>query len=225
MEVINRQCNTHVIVQNTFIFGCPIQASSSVNLGVEINQPVSVQSKYSAPSTLGIFYHCLGFQQNGGKGGNLSVVCRSQHTEETTTMETSTTTASSTTRLLNPTTGVSSMELIVTSATNKNNSDVTISTDSNLSSELKCDHRIAESLLSLQIPLAIFVVISTVSTILNIYLYIHNKSRNKSRKDKKKPNTIINHQSGNNAETYTELGNTVSGESENQYESISRQRT
>lgn len=65
MEVINRQCNTHVIVQNTFIFGCPIQASSSVNLGVEINQPVSVQSKNSAPSTLGIFYHCLGFQQNG----------------------------------------------------------------------------------------------------------------------------------------------------------------
>lgn len=79
---------------------------------------------------------------SGGKGGNLSVVCRSQHTEETTTMETSTTTVSSTTRLSNPTTGVSSMELIVTSAINKNNSDVTISTDSNLSSELKCDHRI-----------------------------------------------------------------------------------
>ncbi|XP_052710917.1 uncharacterized protein LOC128185336 [Crassostrea angulata] len=83
----------------------------------------------------------------------------------------------------------------------------------------------AESLLSLQIPLAIFVVISTVSTILNIYLYVNTKSRNKSKNGKSNSNVIMSNHNGNepNAETYTELGNTVSGESENQYESITRQ--
>lgn len=79
---------------------------------------------------------------SGGKGGNLSVVCGSQHTEETTTMKMSTSTASSTTPLFRPSSVVSSMELIATSAINKNNSDITISTDTILSEELKCDHRI-----------------------------------------------------------------------------------
>lgn len=39
------------------------------------------------------------------------------------------------------------------------------------------------------------------------------------------PNVIISHRGGNepNAETYTELGNMASGDSVNQYESISRQ--
>lgn len=79
--------------------------------------------------------------------------------------------------------------------------------------------------MSLQIPLAIFVVISTVSTILNIYFYINIKSRNRSWNDKNNSNVIINNRGGNepNAEIYTELGNTASGESENQYESITHQ--
>lgn len=83
----------------------------------------------------------------------------------------------------------------------------------------------AESLLSLQIPLAIFVVISTLSTILNIYFYINIKSRNKSKKDKTNSNVIMSNRGGSepNAETYTELGNTATRESENQYESITRQ--
>lgn len=54
-------------------------------------------------------------------------------------------------------------------------------------------------------------------------IYIRYKSRTKSDI----PNVNINHRSGNepNAETYTELGNTVSGETENQYDSISRQES
>lgn len=79
--------------------------------------------------------------------------------------------------------------------------------------------------MSLQIPLAIFVVISTLSTILNIYFYINIKSRNKSKKDKTNSNVIMSNRGGSepNAETYTELGNTAARESENQYESITRQ--
>lgn len=141
-EVIKVKCNTQVMVANSLIFGCPITALSSANLVVEINQSVSVRAEYSVLPTLGTFYHCLGFQQNGGKGGNLSVVCGSQHTEETTTMKMSTSTASTTTPLFRPSSVVSSMELIATSAINKNNSDITISTDTILSEELKCDHRI-----------------------------------------------------------------------------------
>lgn len=49
--------------------------------------------------------------------------------------------------------------------------------------------------------------------------------RDKSRTKTDIPNVIINHRGGNepNAETYTELGNMASGNSVNQYESISRQ--
>eukprot|EP00105_Crassostrea_gigas_P030485 XP_011452801.1 PREDICTED: uncharacterized protein LOC105346046 isoform X2 [Crassostrea gigas] len=125
-------------------------------------------------------------------------------------MAISTTSASSTTRLSSPSSVVSFTELIATSAINKKKS----------SEELK-----SESLLSLQIPLAIFVVISTLSTILNIYFYINIKSRNKSKKDKTNSNVIMSNRGGSepNAETYTELGNTATRESENQYESITRQ--
>lgn len=54
----------------------------------------------------------------------------------------------------------------------------------------------------------------------NLFHFRHN-----SRNEQKNSNVIVNHRSGNaiNVETYTELGNAVSGESENQYESISRQ--
>ncbi|XP_065927573.1 uncharacterized protein [Magallana gigas] len=132
---------------------------------------------------------------NEGLGGTLSVVCGRQLGRNT------------------------------ASAINKNNLDVTMSTSDILSEELKCDHGIAESLLSLQIPLAIFVVISTVSTVLNIYLYVNIKSRNESKNDKTNPNVIMSDRGGNepNVETYTELGNTETGEPENQYESITRQ--
>lgn len=125
-------------------------------------------------------------------------------------MAISTTSASSTTRLSSPSSVVSLTELIATSAINKKKS----------SEELK-----SESLLSLQIPLAIFVVFSTLSTILNIYFYINIKSRNKSKKDKTNSNVIMSNRGGSepNAETYTELGNTATRESENQYESITRQ--
>uniref|UniRef100_A0A8W8JBS1 Uncharacterized protein n=1 Tax=Magallana gigas TaxID=29159 RepID=A0A8W8JBS1_MAGGI len=83
----------------------------------------------------------------------------------------------------------------------------------------------AESLLALQISLALFVMISTVSTILNIYFYRYIKTRKKFWNGKSNSKGIKDHRSGTatNAETYTELGNTVSGESENQYDSISRQ--
>lgn len=65
---------------------------------------------------------------SGGFSGTLSVAGEFQHGAETTTRKISTTTASSTTRLLRPSYVVSSMELIFTSAINKNNSAVAMST-------------------------------------------------------------------------------------------------
>lgn len=55
-----------------------------------------------------------------------------------------------------------------------------------------------------------------ITSVLRIYI------RNKSKKDTTNVKTI--HQGGNesNVETYTELGNTVPGESENQYDALSR---
>lgn len=85
-----------------------------------------------------IYYYIL-FILSGGLGGNLSVVCGSNHPAETTSMETSTTTASSTTRLISTTSEVSSVELITTSAINENRSDATRSTAATLSEENKCD--------------------------------------------------------------------------------------
>nr|XP_034334582.1 uncharacterized protein LOC117691850 [Crassostrea gigas] len=83
----------------------------------------------------------------------------------------------------------------------------------------------AESLESLKISLAVFVGISTILTILNTYFFIKLRLRDKSRTKTDIPNVIISHRGGNepNAETYTELGNMASGDSVNQYESISRQ--
>uniref|UniRef100_A0A8W8JGF9 Uncharacterized protein n=1 Tax=Magallana gigas TaxID=29159 RepID=A0A8W8JGF9_MAGGI len=86
-------------------------------------------------------------------------------------------------------------------------------------SDLKDDVS-GKAFLSLQIPLAIFVVISIVSTIMNMYSYIHFKSRKKC--GSKNTNVQISPRSGTEAtaETYTELGNTVS---ENQYDSVAGQ--
>nr|XP_034334184.1 uncharacterized protein LOC117691682 [Crassostrea gigas]XP_034334185.1 uncharacterized protein LOC117691682 [Crassostrea gigas] len=170
-EGIIEGCKTRVIVANYYNFGCPITAFSVVKLEVQINQSVVVQSEYSPPYISGSFYHCLGFQQNSGLDGNISVLCGSQLVAKTTSIKLPTTTATFTTRLLRPSSVVSSMEPTVSSS----NSDITMSTAAILSAEIDCDHRIAESLLSLQIPLAVFVVISTVSTIFNIYFFIHIK--------------------------------------------------
>lgn len=84
-------------------------------------------------------YYYIFFILSGGLGGNLSVVCGSNHSAETTSMESSTTTASSTARLISTTTEVSSVELITTSAINENISDATGSTAATLSEENKCD--------------------------------------------------------------------------------------
>lgn len=62
---IKEGCNTQVTVANSYHFGCPNTAYSSVTIDVQINQSVVVQSDYSPPFTSGTFYHCLGFQQNG----------------------------------------------------------------------------------------------------------------------------------------------------------------
>uniref|UniRef100_A0A8W8JD25 Uncharacterized protein n=2 Tax=Magallana gigas TaxID=29159 RepID=A0A8W8JD25_MAGGI len=138
---------------------------------------------------------------SGGLNGNLSIVCGSQLAAETTSME-------------------------PTSAFNITNANIINTTAATLSEGCTCGHQIDakfESLVSLRISLAIFVVISTISTIINIYFFIKNILRNKSKKDTTNIKTI--HRGGNepNIETYTELENAVSGDSENQYDSISRQ--
>nr|XP_034334176.1 uncharacterized protein LOC105334390 isoform X2 [Crassostrea gigas] len=225
-EVTN-DCKTHIIVKSTqtkIIFGCEIPSFITQTLNVNINQSVEVRAEYISPYTSGTFHHCVGFQQNGGLNGNVSIVCGSQLAAETTTMKISTTTSSSTTRLSSPTTAVLSME--PTSAFNITNANIINTTAATLLEGCICGHQIDakfESLVSLRISLAIFVVISTISTIINIYFFIKNILRNKSKKDTTNIKTI--HRGGNepNIETYTELENAVSGDSENQYDSISRQ--
>lgn len=215
---INYECGTHIYVKNaiaTYKFGCPIKSFSSVRLTVNINQSVDVRADYASPSTSGIFFHCIQLNRNGGLNGNLSIVCGSQLAADTTT-KISTTTALSTTRLSSPTTAVLSME--PTSATSITDANIIYTTTAVLSKE-------ADSPVSLQISLAIFVVISTISAILNIYFFIKIRLRNKSKTKKNNKSVMINHQKGieTNADTYTELGNTETGEPENQYDSISRQ--
>lgn len=222
-EEIVHFCNTRVTIEKDIIFGCPL---SSVSFSVKINQTVNVHAEYIPPSTSGTFYHCLGLVQNGGPNGNLRVTCGSELAAET-TMKTSTTTVLSSTRLLSS----SPFDLSVKPTSEINIKNVTKTTAAILSEDRIPDHqfdstRKCESLVSLQISLAIFVVISILSTILNIYFFFKNKSRNKpGTKNDNKNVIIMNHRGGNerNAETYTELGNMVSGESENQYDSISRQ--
>lgn len=70
--------------------------------------------------------------------------------------------------------------------------------------------------------LACLTILQSDNMLHSFYLF---NFRHNSRNEKKNSNDIDNHRSGNesNAEAYTELGNAVSGESENQYQSISRQ--
>lgn len=86
---------------------------------------------------------------SGGSVGNLSVACGSNHSAETTSVETSTTTASSTTRLKSITSEVSSDELITTSAIKENRSDATGSIAATLSEENKCDYLIVRFILNI----------------------------------------------------------------------------
>lgn len=53
-------CNTYVIVENTFKFGCPIEIT-----GQTLGSSVYLQSKYVQHQTSGTFYQCLGFKQTG----------------------------------------------------------------------------------------------------------------------------------------------------------------
>lgn len=64
---IAHNCGTQIDVTNAktvFRYICPIPFISEV-LNVNINQLVDVRAVYLSPSIKGIFYHCLGFQQNG----------------------------------------------------------------------------------------------------------------------------------------------------------------
>lgn len=66
-EIAN-ECDTQIIVKNAYNnirFGCPIKRISTQTFDVEINQLADIQAEYETPSTSGVFYHCLGFQQNG----------------------------------------------------------------------------------------------------------------------------------------------------------------
>lgn len=73
-KVIIQYCNTEINVQNSIVFGCPIQSISSQALNVQINQSVEVRAEYILPHASGTFYHCLGLQQNGMKN-NYSIIC------------------------------------------------------------------------------------------------------------------------------------------------------
>lgn len=74
IEAINYECNTEVIVQNTMIFGYPVNQMASIVLNVNINQSVNVRANHASPYASGTFAHCMGFQQNGMKV-YLSIFC------------------------------------------------------------------------------------------------------------------------------------------------------
>lgn len=224
-EVVVFVCNTQVTFQNSFIFRCPSHLSAQ-KIRVTMNQSFEVRAEYESPFISGTFYHCLGFYQNDGLNGNLSVICGSPlatqlpiTTASTTTPTIITTPSTASSRLLSV---VSSTESTVTI---QNNVNVIESTDTTMSEENTCicgrkDEVTGESHLSLQIPLAIFVVISMVSSITNIYFYIHIKLRKKSGSNASNVKVSFQTRTETTAETYTELGNTVS---ENQYDSLSGQ--
>nr|XP_034334195.1 P cell-type agglutination protein map4-like isoform X2 [Crassostrea gigas] len=220
-------CHTQVYFQN-IIFPCSSDLLSQ-SISVTINQSLDVRAEYVSTSTSGTFYHCMVFLQNDGSNGNLSVICGSSLATELPITTTSTTT---TTTIATPSTATSRLSSEVsstkpTAAIIQNDVNVTESTGTTLSEECTfiCGRKDkvtgnCESHLSLQIPLAIFVVISIVSTITNIYFYIHIKLRKKSGSNASNVKVSFQTTTEPTAETYTELGNTVS---ENQYDSLSDQ--
>uniref|UniRef100_A0A8W8JD40 Uncharacterized protein n=1 Tax=Magallana gigas TaxID=29159 RepID=A0A8W8JD40_MAGGI len=189
------------------------------SISVTINQSLDVRAEYVSTSTSGTFYHCMVFLQNDGSNGNLSVICGSSLATELPITTTSTTT---TTTIATPSTATSRLSSEVsstkpTAAIIQNDVNVTESTGTTLSEECTfiCGRKDkvtgnCESHLSLQIPLAIFVVISIVSTITNIYFYIHIKLRKKSGSNASNVKVSFQTTTEPTAETYTELGNTVS---------------
>lgn len=107
---------------------------------MNVSKESSFQSHVLVLQAWNYFYNItFFFMLSEGLRANLSVVCGSNHSTETTSMETSTTTASSTTRLISTTSELSSVELTTTSAINENRSDATGSTAATLSEENKCD--------------------------------------------------------------------------------------
>nr|XP_019923335.2 uncharacterized protein LOC109618915 [Crassostrea gigas] len=216
LEVDVPVCNTQIVIDKSVIMGCPLQHLTSQTLDVQMNQSVDVRAEYKLPSTPGTFYQCIGFRQNAGLNGNLSVVCGFPLNAVSTTTKTTITTTLTTSSWLSRQSSIVSEPI-----SSLIHDDVNVTETTSISKECICGHKddvSGESLLSLQIPLAVFVVISIVSTIMNIYFYIQIKLRENS--GSKTSNIIKNLRSGaeTTAETYTELGNTVS---ENQYDSLS----
>lgn len=64
-EVAVYSCNTGKNVQNSIIFSCPIEMSSSETIKVLLNQSMEVRAGYVSPSIPRTFYHSLKFQQKG----------------------------------------------------------------------------------------------------------------------------------------------------------------
>lgn len=220
-EIILPGCNTQINFNNIFIIGCPLQSFLSNTLNVQTNQSVDVRAEYKLPFTPGTFYHCIGFQQNGGLNGNLSVVCGSSlvTTTAAATEPTTTTIKTTSTAISRLSSEVSSTE--PTTAIIKNDVNGTESTVTTISKECIYGHKdevSGESNLSLQIPLAIFVVISIVSTIMNICFYFHIKYRKSSGSKTSNVNIGLRTQTETTDENYTDLANTVP---ENQYDSLS----
>lgn len=67
--VTNRQkmtlCYTQVYFQNVFIFRCYKDDLTSHELDVQNNEQFDIRAEYEPPYTSGLFYQCMGFQQNG----------------------------------------------------------------------------------------------------------------------------------------------------------------
>ncbi|XP_052707742.1 uncharacterized protein LOC128182998 [Crassostrea angulata] len=128
-------CSTQVVVKGSRIFGCPLSQITSVTFTLLQYQPFAVQAEFTPPSTSGNFYQCLGFQEKGGKGGDVSVLCKPSGTTTRTSYITSptrkttsslTSTTRKTTSLLTSTTRKTTSPL--TSTTRKTTSPLTSTT-------------------------------------------------------------------------------------------------
>lgn len=67
--VTNRQtisvCFTQVTFQNNIIFRCEKDEVTVYVLDIQNNEKLDIRATYVSQYTSGIFYHCMGFQQNG----------------------------------------------------------------------------------------------------------------------------------------------------------------
>lgn len=82
--VTNRQtisvCFTQVTFQNVIIFRCEKEELTSHELDVQNNDQLDIRAEYELPYTSGLFYHCMGFQQNG----KYAYILKVTHLQETT---------------------------------------------------------------------------------------------------------------------------------------------